>query len=75
MDSTIYSTPATDAAVAQRAQVSIWAGPQHGIRMPFPRRLRSTAVLPRVKCMTTATTAAQGATNVASGDEALEDPV
>jgi hypothetical protein len=62
----MYSTQAPVAVLRPRAQVSTWAMPAQGIRMPF---LIGTATA----------NAAQGATNVATkdaqGDEAFEDPV
>jgi hypothetical protein len=71
----MYSMPAPAVAVRTRAQASMWAVPQHGIRMPFPaRQLDSIVGVSNLTCTTTAN-AAQGATKGAQGDEAFEDPV
>ena len=74
MSTDMYSMPVIAAAVRPRPQVSMWAVPAHGTRMPFAaRKLRSIPVLTGT-CTATAN-AAQGATKGATGDETFEDPV
>jgi hypothetical protein len=70
-----YSLPAPAVAVRSCAQVSMWAVPEQGIRLPFPvTRVHGPALASYLTC-TAMADAAQGATKGALGDEAFEDPV
>jgi hypothetical protein len=75
----MYSTQAPVAVLRPRVQVSTWALPAQGTRMPFPAAKLHGLAVPTIVISTATVSAAQGATNGATkdaqGDEAFEDPV